>query len=266
MELAPAQDPEPRGPSPPRDPPPGGAVAPEAPPPCCLVTASDRFGLVGGFYSAEGAAAALAEWAGVPLLFQAWGAKGGSPALWALPYAENGAVAYATDRRELAAGAQAALLGVGLVPDDELDYWEAPIGAVVPAAARRRRLHFPAGGAAPGPAEIASAAKEAADLGREALRSAPTPPAGIGQFIVPTCAAMAAAPGTDADWGGEEGRAPGPEDGASGPSGGGAPGPEGAPGPAGGGEAPDLAAASREARSSEKSGAAALGEGDGLVD
>ncbi len=105
-----------------------------------IISVSDKYGYVGGFYSVEAATAALAEWEGVPLLYQVWRA-GGEPRdmLWALPYTENGAVAFVTDRRESAADAQESLVRVGLVPNDPIDFWEVPANRVIAAADRRLR-------------------------------------------------------------------------------------------------------------------------------
>ena len=115
--------------------------------------------------------------------------------MWALPYTENGAVAFATDRREIAEKAQESLLRVGLVPDDSLDYWEAPIGRVVPAAARRLAFHCPSACPSAGSASVAG---EVAALGPDPLSPARRESAdeGICQFIVPTPFALAATRGT----------------------------------------------------------------------
>ncbi len=64
------------------------------------------------------------------------GAEGGRR-VWTLPFLANRYVAAASTDRAVVEAAQAALLRLELVPPDDLRYWEAGMGEVLPAARRR---------------------------------------------------------------------------------------------------------------------------------
>jgi hypothetical protein len=63
--------------------------------------------------------------------------KGEPGSVWILPFLANNAVACASTSRGVVQKAQAALIRLDLVPPDDLGFWEAPMGALNPAAKRR---------------------------------------------------------------------------------------------------------------------------------
>ena len=112
-----------------------------------LVTVADKEGVVGGFWGERAALEAVRGFSGTAFVLHRWPStkSDACPNMWVLPYKDNQTPAYASTARDEVVRAQRALLPLDLVDPDDVDYWEAPVGEITPAAARRLAPAVPRG-------------------------------------------------------------------------------------------------------------------------
>ena len=104
-----------------------------------LFVISDSDGFIGAFLSlSEAKVTVLNKHPLIPFLVQRFKlAKTGVETVWIVPYNGSNAIAFASNDRTEAERVQKSLNLVGLTYTDSIDYWEQPIGRVVPSANER---------------------------------------------------------------------------------------------------------------------------------
>jgi hypothetical protein len=115
-----------------------GTAAKQRPGPTRIYVVSDSQGFVGAFLSRTEAYAAMKPHVLSPFLIHAYGAAPGPlDSVWIVLYRANDAVAFVSNDRSVAASAQKKYAAVGLAYEDDIDYWEQPVGAICKSAAAR---------------------------------------------------------------------------------------------------------------------------------
>jgi hypothetical protein len=104
-----------------------------------IYVVSDALGFVGAFSSKTKAADFVQLYAPTPFLIHRYDAhpEGAQNTVWMVIYRANEAVAFASNRREIAEKVQKSYVYVGLAYDDDIGYWEHPLDIVAKTASMR---------------------------------------------------------------------------------------------------------------------------------
>ena len=104
-----------------------------------IIVVSDSYGFVGAFKSiGEAKDKVLIKYQLLPFLVQKFPLnETAGDNVWVIPYRDTNAVAFVSNDRDKALKMQKALQNVNLTYQDSIDYWEQPLGRVVPAADER---------------------------------------------------------------------------------------------------------------------------------